>query len=278
MASDSCADPRDRIRTISALSPDDASFDISCDRDIAALLEAEDRHFWHWTRNRIIRQRLDHLGVRAGAQFLELGCGAGCVASALATAGLHVTGVDGHRQLLEVAARRNHRLALWLHDLRRGTDDLPRGDFDAVGLFDVIEHLDDPVVALEDAARLVRPAGLLVGTVPALMSLWSEIDARAGHKTRYSVRTLSLVLGRVRTAATLEIIPFNRILVPMIWAQRRLFSRRASAEHILAVPPWPLNGLLAAMVMAEQGLARLLDRTPLAGASLWFAMRVAAAR
>jgi 2-polyprenyl-3-methyl-5-hydroxy-6-metoxy-1,4-benzoquinol methylase len=45
---------------------------------------------------------------------------------------------------------------------------MDESDFDAVGLFDVIEHLDDPGSALRLALRLAKLGGFVVGTVPAL--------------------------------------------------------------------------------------------------------------
>jgi len=269
-----------KIRLVSELAGDHPGFDLARDgaADVAveALRAAENRHFWYLTRNRFILDRLRRLGLGPGARLIELGCGSGSVAAALARAGFDVTAVDGHRALLEVAARRPESLTLWLHDLARGVDALPDRSFEAAGLFDVIEHLDAPAAALQDALRCVRPGGLLVGTVPALMGLWSGIDERAGHKVRYTTRTLRELLRSVAGAATLEVVPFNRVLVPMIWLQRQVVGRGADTAHAiqnLAVPVWPVNAALGGLVAVEQRLSPLLDRSGLEGSSLWFALR-----
>jgi 2-polyprenyl-3-methyl-5-hydroxy-6-metoxy-1,4-benzoquinol methylase len=270
------------IERPSELAPDDAAFDISDERDVAALLRAEDAHFWHRARNRFIRAQVSALGVPQGARVLELGCGAGCVAADLSRVGYDVTGVDGHRSLLAVACTRAPSARFFCHDLRRGLPDLERGTFDLVALFDVIEHLDDPVRALGGALRMAKTGGFLVGTVPALMSLWSSIDEHAGHKTRYSRATLAATLEQVHGAAIIEIAPFFRSLVPLVWLQRRMLGRSRAADrrvHVAAsvqnlrVPPRPINAGLLAMVTAEQALAPLLRRAHLPGASLWFALR-----
>src|SRR5881394_2344159 len=91
------------------LSPDDPSFDISDERDVTALLLAEKKHFWHRSRNHFIASSLERLGVRPGARVVELGCGAGCVAADLAARGYDLTGVDGHRALVDVASTRAPR-------------------------------------------------------------------------------------------------------------------------------------------------------------------------
>jgi 2-polyprenyl-3-methyl-5-hydroxy-6-metoxy-1,4-benzoquinol methylase len=263
------------IRVFSQLDPAHEGYDVSAESMVRALFAAEARHFWHLTRNRLIAGRLRALGLAPGARLIELGCGSGGVANALAQAGYAVTAVDGHRSLLEIAAARPGPLTLWQHDLRLGTDGFPERDFDAAGLFDVIEHLDDPAAGLAAALRCVRPGGLLLGTVPALMGLWSNVDVAAGHKTRYSKRRLAALLAGVAGARLREVTYFNRVLVPLLWL-RRLGARTASAAEVardLSVPAAPINHALKAIVLAEHRLGPVLDRTPLPGSSLWFALQ-----
>jgi SAM-dependent methyltransferase len=270
-----------RTETLSELRPDDASFDISDAADVGALLAAEEAHFWHRARNRFIRGKLGDLGARPPARVLELGCGAGCVSASLARAGYDVIGVDGHRSLLAVACTRAPNARFLCHDLRRGLPDVERGAFDVVGLFDVIEHLDDPLAALRDAMSFAKPGGHVVGTVPALMSLWSSIDEHAVHKTRYGAATLGATLRLVPGATIVEIAPFFRSLVPLVWAQRRLLDQRGRAEgredvaasvQNLRVPLLPINAGLLALANAEHAFARRARRLPIPGASLWFAL------
>jgi hypothetical protein len=62
---------------------------------------------------------------------------------------------------------------------------------------------------VQDALERARFGGLVVGTVPALMSLWSCIDEHSGHKTRYSAAALRATLGitaRFR-AASVNTVP-----------------------------------------------------------------------
>jgi SAM-dependent methyltransferase len=268
------------IHAISELAEDASGYDLASDgRDqalVRALLAADARHFWHTTRKRLIASRLRKLGAAPGARLIELGCGSGGVAAALSRVGYDVSGVEGHRPLIEAAARRPETLTLWLHDIGRGLGELPERGFDVAALFDVIEHFDDPPAVVAQAVDCVRPGGFVVGTVPALMWLWTGIDARSGHRLRYSQATLRAHLRQVPGASVVEIVPFNRVLVPLLWMHRLFLGRGDSAEQLirsLAVPPAPLNSLLAALIRLEQALSGLLDRTPLPGASLWFALR-----
>ena len=149
-----------RIQTFSALSSHHAAFDVSDGRAMAALREAEDRHFWHQARNAFIAERLTLLGVKQAGRFVELGCGGGCVSAHLSAVGFDVVGVDGHRDLVEQAAARAPRASFWVHDLSRGVGELPAERFDAAGLFDVLEHLSEPLLALKDACSMVHENGL----------------------------------------------------------------------------------------------------------------------
>ena len=65
---------------------------------------------------------------------------------------------------------------------------LPFGDgtFDVVGAFDVIEHCDPEAQAVSELARVLRPGGRLLASVPAYQWAWSDHDLQAGHQRRYT--------------------------------------------------------------------------------------------
>lgn len=240
-----------------------------------ALAEAEDLHFWHADRNAFIVDRLRRPGFLPGRRVLDIGCGAGCVSAAMARAGFEVTGVDGHLSRIVLAANRAPDSLFLVHDLTRGLAPVGDDSFDAALLFDVIEHLDDPVAALTGALTRVRVGGVVAGTVPALMSLWSDVDVLAGHKRRYSRQTLAETVQQVPGAEPLQIVPFFRHLLPLMFLQRRVLLRKSDkvAEENLAIPGYGLNRMLRVAGTMERWCSPLLDRIPLPGASLWFAMR-----
>ncbi|MFO0659127.1 MAG: class I SAM-dependent methyltransferase [Polyangiaceae bacterium] len=273
------ADLPANLRVLSSLAQDTEGFDVTADRAMDALARAEDAHFWHRTRNEMVRDRLIALGFSPPARVLDLGCGGGCVAAYLDAQGYRVTGVEGHVSLATLAARRAPKASFFAHDLSLGIDALAQAvelEVDVAGLFDVIEHLDSPKIALSSALSTVRRGGVLVGTVPALMGLWSQVDVQAGHKIRYNRATLETLLASVEGAELVECGYFNRLLVPMMWAQRRVVIRDdvgSTSESNLAVPPKPINQALHALLRAEHRIEKWLDRTPISGASLWFALR-----
>lgn len=100
-----------------------------------------------------------------GMDLVDLGCGGGLLSVPLATEGARVTGVDVAREALQDASVRggpNFRAVV--ADLC--TAPLPDSCADLVLLADVVEHVDDPALALAAAARLLRPGGhLFVNTI-----------------------------------------------------------------------------------------------------------------
>jgi 2-polyprenyl-6-hydroxyphenyl methylase / 3-demethylubiquinone-9 3-methyltransferase len=126
--------------------------------DPVALLRAEARLRTGWIAERL-RQAFAH-----GCRVLDVGCGAGFVANVLAAAGHRICGLDAAVESLTVARRhdRTRRVQWQLGDATA----LPfrERSFDAVGLMDVLEHIEAPAAAIGAAARLLVPGGLLFFT------------------------------------------------------------------------------------------------------------------
>ncbi len=265
----------DNVAVRAALARDHEGYSLADEAAIRALSLAEDRHFWHRARNQLIAGRLARLGVRPPARVLELGCGGGCVSAHLWRLGYAVTGVDGHLPRVLEAAARAPGARFIVEDLSQEGVLADQAGADAVALFDVIEHLVDPGAAVRAALQLARPGGWVVGTVPALQALWSDADRLAGHRLRFERPTLAGMLRAIPGAGDVEVVPFNRLLVPLLWLQRRAAAGPApveSAAPYLRVPWAPVNRAMHLLLRAEDRLSGLLPAR-LPGASLWFALR-----
>ena len=108
--------------------------------------------------------------VPAGGRVLDLGCGTGDLARHLASAGLHVTGCDISANMLSRAAASDPRGVIELRrlDPMWRTLPFPAGRFDAVVTSSVLEYVDSPAVVLAECARVLRPGGVMLCTVPDL--------------------------------------------------------------------------------------------------------------
>jgi ubiquinone/menaquinone biosynthesis C-methylase UbiE len=77
-----------------------------------------------------------------------------------------------------------------------------RADHSCLVCYNVLEHIDDDVGALQSMARLVRPDGYLVLVCPAFQFAMSPVDVATGHVRRYTKRTMTKAL----TAAGLDVV------------------------------------------------------------------------
>jgi methionine biosynthesis protein MetW len=102
--------------------------------------------------------------VEPGFALLDVGCGRGAVAAALAPRFREVQAVDGDPEALEVARARGIETRLLDLDARA----LPFEDarFDAVLCLEVIEHLRDPEGLVRELARVMREGGQLYLSTP----------------------------------------------------------------------------------------------------------------
>jgi len=160
----------------------------------ALLVDREERHFWFRGRNHAIRSIISkYFPKPSGKRFLEVGCGTGYVLSELAAMGFRVTGLDMHDDGIAYAKKRAPSATFVVGDLFRYH---PAKKFDAVGIFDVIEHITDDIQALRRCGTLLHPGGMVFVTVPARGELWSTYDTISGHKRRYTKETLTKALER----------------------------------------------------------------------------------
>lgn len=127
-------------------------------------------------------------------RVLDVGCGYGFFLAAAREQGWTVAGVDVSHLGVEFASQR-----LGLGDVHRGhlaSAPYPPASFDAVTMFNVLEHVTDPRSLLRDALRLLRPGGTLLVRVPNMAFhhwLWAPPGA-----ARLLSRAGFVYLGGVR--------------------------------------------------------------------------------
>lgn len=223
------------------------------------LAETIRRHPWWAARSRLTLALLDRLGVRPPARVLDAGCGWGTTLSALERAGYRAAGMDIARDMLERLDRERPDRELYVADLTRALPDTI-DPFDAVLALDVIEHIDDDRGAVAQLARLVRPGGVLIVSVPALPDFFTEFDAIQGHRRRYLPESLRGAF----TDSGLEverIFWWGRWLAPLLGRQRRAAkgtpgeSAAETYRRYLDLPPWPGPSVMGLAFAIEQPFA-----------------------
>lgn len=214
--------------------------------DRLALLEPAS--FWFRSRNQLIDWALERYFPQA-RDFLELGCGTGFVLAALSQTrpGLRLSGAELHAGGLTHAQSRVPDARFYQLDARA----LPFAEaFDAVGLFDVLEHIAEDELVLSEVRGALRAGGGLMLTVPQHPWLWSSCDDHAQHERRYRRGELVEKVGRAGFRV-LRVTSFVTFLLPVMAASRAWQRRQGrvvdpSREHSAAERlTAPLGAMLA---------------------------------
>jgi len=121
--------------------------------------------FFHRNRRRVIRDLVKRFS--AGRPMLDAGCGTGLNLQGLPAGS---TGLDLNPRNLAMVRER-----LPLHTAVEGDlEAMPFADasFATVICTEVLEHVPDPRLALREIRRVLKPGGVLIGSVPARSAIW----------------------------------------------------------------------------------------------------------
>lgn len=133
-------------------------------------------------------------------KILDLGCGAGEFIAELKKRGCQVWGVDFDREAVRIAKQRfglKNIYDLSLNEFFQ-KNDLPK--FDIITLFEVIEHLDDPLAFFLNVKNLLKPGGQLVISTPFRKRFWpnrNSWDFPPHHFTRWDETAISNLLEKI---------------------------------------------------------------------------------
>lgn len=104
--------------------------------------------------------------------MLDIGCATGLMMDIAQKSGWSTIGIE----LSDYAADRARQRGLEVYSERLETLRLPEGDFDAVLMLDLLEHIPDPISMLQRARRLIRPGGILYAVTPNVRSFSAQVQ------------------------------------------------------------------------------------------------------
>lgn len=231
------------------------------------LARLEDGSFWFRARNHLIEWAL-RTYFPDMKRYLEIGCGTGFVLAGVARAfpSTELVGSEAFSAGLAIAASRAGRAELVQMDARR----IPYvEEFDVVGAFDVLEHIEEDEMVLRQISSALRRSGGIVVTVPQHPWLWSAEDEYARHVRRYHRTELRDKLVRAGFEVMFE-TSFVSLLLPAMLASRLSRGRVTRDSHLMSELQLPsaLNHALEAVMNLERTMIRIGLRFPLGGSRL----------
>lgn len=210
------------------------------------LASLEENNFWFKVRNIILHHLFQkYLGKNNHKQVLEIGCGNGYVLRGLQDLNYHLIGSEIYLDGLKNVRNRLPDVELIQLDALR----LPfENQLDAIGAFDVIEHIEDDLLVMQQVCKALKPNGCFFITVPQYPWMWSYLDDYAKHKRRYTQKELKNKLQQA--GFHIEFMSsFVTTLFPFVFLSR-LFKKNKPLEQVtiddviqeFKIPSW-LNKL-----------------------------------
>jgi trans-aconitate methyltransferase len=232
------------------------------------LASLEAGNFWFRARNRLILWALEKYAPKLES-LLEIGCGTGFVISAISRRfrGASLTGSEYLEEGLVYARQRVPGAKFVSMDAR----EIPHeAAFDVLCAFDVLEHIEEDEIVLQQIFKSLKSGGMMFLTVPQHRWLWSAVDEYACHVRRYDVSELK----RKVCNAGFEIVhstSFVLTLLPAMYLSRLLQrdTTNMKVEDVAGLRINPvLNKIFEWLLDFELALIRLGVSLPAGGSRL----------
>ena len=234
------------------------------------LYEREDQHWWFRARNDVILWAIKRFVGRFGV-LLEAGCGNGYVLAAIKRVYPDATyyGNEYFEEALRFARMR-------LPDVTFTCEDVTKMDYsaqyDIIEMFDVLEHIDDDVAAVQKCHQALHPNGHLIISVPQHQWLWSPVDDYSKHKRRYS-RNMLINLMKKEHFTVKYVTSFVSLLLPLMIISRAFNRSEQSIDNEWNISPM-VNRILLSVMRFEFMLIKYGVTLPVGGSLLIVAQAI----
>jgi len=156
------------------------------------IYQTEQKNWWYRVRRIIIRQLINKYKLCPQPKILDVGCGTGLLLKELEKVG-KVYGIDSSLIAVNFCKTRE------VSNVKQGdVTNIPFNDctFDIVLALDILEHVEDDYLALQEIKRVVKKQGVIIIFVPAFKFLWGKSDKISRHYRRYAKKELINLAGK----------------------------------------------------------------------------------
>jgi 2-polyprenyl-3-methyl-5-hydroxy-6-metoxy-1,4-benzoquinol methylase len=181
--------------------------------------------FWSRFRAQSIFDQLKRYKIN---HLWEVGSGDGSAAIPLSAKGIGIIAVEPIREGATYTEKNGiTSFCCFLEELK-----LPNASIEAIGLFDVLEHLEDSRPLLNEVRRCLSDQGHLVITVPMYMFLFSDFDSKIGHFRRYSKKVIEAELNNAGFEIESFQYMFSFLVLPAYFIRRILPKGRKVTSYV----------------------------------------------
>ena len=187
--------------------------------------------------HRFNRWMADMIKPHVGDHVLEIGAGLGNLTSKfLPRLSYTASDIDPlHLEYLRSRYAGNRRVNVRYLDLQNAADfDPVAGQFDTAIALNVVEHVKDDVLALQNIFKALAPGGRACILVPQIPSIFGTLDTALDHFRRYRPSELADRLKQVGFEVEKQ-FSFNRAAVPAWWLNGRVLKRKTFSRIQLKV-------------------------------------------
>lgn len=180
-----------------------------------SILKHEEKDWWYRGLRNIVQSYIKTYKRQQGGKLLDVGCGTGYFMKQLSLR-WDVYGIDISKQAINMAKARslkNIKLA--------SVEKIPykNGFFNIILVLDVLEHVENEIIALKEIKRVLATDGIAIFNSPAYNFLWSYHDETAKHLRRYTKKQLQEKLEEAGFKI-LKITYINSLLFPIAFTHR----------------------------------------------------------
>ena len=189
------------------------------------IKDCEEGSFW-------FKHRLDSISYLTKAyniQFLlDVGGGNGLISNHLQNNEIHCALLEPAKEAI-INAQNTGLKCLICSSLYEAKF---KGDtWESIGIFDVLEHIEDDEIFLQEIHRVLKPNGRLFLSVPAYQALFSDFDREVGHFRRYTLADLTNKLNAVGFEVNYKTYLFSFLPIP-IFLFRILFKKKHKDKQV----------------------------------------------
>jgi 2-polyprenyl-3-methyl-5-hydroxy-6-metoxy-1,4-benzoquinol methylase len=164
-------------------------------------------------------------------KLLDVGCAAGFFVKAAADAGWDAVGIEPCRWLADYGKT---RLGVKIIPSTLAEADFKDGSFDVVTMWDVLEHVPDPLAELQHVFRLLRPGGLLVVNYPDVGTWQAKLAGKhwwfflSVHLTYFSRETIKAMVEKAGFGGCIMRAHFQSLELGHLMKMMELYSSGVS--------------------------------------------------